>query len=119
MLGIGKELTLKDKSMILNNEQKKEIVKRLVKGLQPEKIILFGSQAWGNPGTHSDVDIMVIVPQSLLSPAQRAQKAYSLLHGLGFPKDIMVKTRAEFDKYKEVFASLESKVNRKGIILYG
>lgn len=105
--------------MKITDEQKAAIVQRLVAGMNPEKIILFGSQAWGDPGPGSDVDIMVIVAQSELRPVQRAMKAYALLRDLKFPKDILVKTRAEFDKYRDVFASLASKISRKGIVLYG
>lgn len=96
-----------------------EIVKRLAEGLRPEKIILFGSQAWGIPNPDSDVDIMVIVLDSDVSPAKRAAKAYGLLRGIKISKDILVKTRAEFDKFKNVKASLESKIDREGIVLYG
>ena len=38
---------------------KQEIVKRL-KPLSPEKIILFGSYAYGTPTEDSDLDIMII-----------------------------------------------------------
>ncbi len=105
--------------MVIDENTKNELIKRLVGGMRPDKIILFGSQAWGTPDKDSDVDIMVIVPQSDLRPALRAQKAYSLLHGLKFPKDILVKTRAEFEKYKDVPASLEAKINKQGVVLYG
>lgn len=98
---------------------KQQIIDRLVIGFKPEKIYLFGSQAWGNPGPNSDVDIMVIVSDSPLPPLKRAVEARVLLRDLKFPKDIIVKTRAEFDKYKNVFASLSSKILRKGIVLYG
>lgn len=32
----------------------------IIEKFQPEKIILFGSQAYGNPDQHSDVDLLVI-----------------------------------------------------------
>jgi predicted nucleotidyltransferase len=32
----------------------------LVERIHPEKVILFGSQAYGNPTEHSDVDLLVI-----------------------------------------------------------
>src|SRR5689334_22867681 len=34
-------------------------VQRIVDGLNPEKIILFGSYAYGKPNPHSDVDLLV------------------------------------------------------------
>ena len=47
-----------------------EIVRRLVEGLQPEQIILFGSYAYGQPTEGSDLDIMIIVSESS-EPAHR------------------------------------------------
>ncbi len=41
-----------------------EIVRRLVDGLSPEKIILFGSHAYGYPDENSDIDLLVIISQS-------------------------------------------------------
>jgi len=36
--------------------------KRIVKEFNPERIILFGSYAYGKPGPDSDVDLLVILP---------------------------------------------------------
>jgi len=41
-----------------------EIVRRLVEGANPEKIILFGSQAYGEPDEDSDIDLIVIETRS-------------------------------------------------------
>ncbi len=41
-----------------------EAVERLKAEFQPEEIYLFGSHAWGTPDDDSDVDLMVIVPDS-------------------------------------------------------
>ncbi len=97
----------------------REVVQRLVAEFSPLKIILFGSQAWGKPGSHSDVDLFVIVEKSELTRTKRAVRAYRCLKGLNFPKDILVRTQAEVDKYKNVYASLECQVLEKGKVLYG
>ena len=36
--------------------------KRIVEKFRPQKIILFGSYAYGTPGDESDVDFLVILP---------------------------------------------------------
>ncbi len=36
-----------------------EMVAKIVKHFHPEKIILFGSRAWGEPTRESDLDILV------------------------------------------------------------
>jgi predicted nucleotidyltransferase len=37
-----------------------DIVEKLIKGYQPDKIILFGSYAYGEPTEDSDIDMLII-----------------------------------------------------------
>jgi predicted nucleotidyltransferase len=37
------------------------VVKRIAEKFQPEKIILFGSYAYGQPKLESDVDLLVVM----------------------------------------------------------
>lgn len=96
----------------------KEITRRLVEEFQPEQVILFGSHAWGVPNKDSDVDLLVIVTYSDLSEYERAVRAHRCLSGLDVPKDIIVKTRAEFDFFRQVRASLEHRIAEQGKVLY-
>jgi predicted nucleotidyltransferase len=97
----------------------REITRRLVAELDPEQIILFGSHAWGSPDTDSDVDLLVIVPHSNEKPVRRAARAYRSLRGLRVPTDILVKTRAEVERFRPVRASLESMILERGRVIYG
>lgn len=38
----------------------RDIAEKIVREFQPEKIILFGSYAWGTPGPDSDVDLFIV-----------------------------------------------------------
>ncbi|MCC6442608.1 MAG: nucleotidyltransferase domain-containing protein [Armatimonadetes bacterium] len=96
-----------------------EIVRRLVVEFQPEKIVLFGSHAWGHPDEESDIDLLVIVPESRMTPAQRAERAHRCLRGLNVPKDILVKTHEEVERFRGVRASLERRILEEGRALYG
>jgi predicted nucleotidyltransferase len=95
-----------------------EMTQRLVDQFQPEQVILFGSHAWGVPNHDSDVDLMVIIAHSDSSDYERAVQAHHCLSGLGVPKDVIVKTRAEFDFYRDIRASLEHKIFEQGKVLY-
>jgi len=96
-----------------------EITRRLVAEFQPEEILLFGSHAWGTPDKDSDVDLLIIVPHSDAKPPQRAARAYRCLRGLRVPVEVLVKTRAEVERYRHVRASLERRILTKGKLLYG
>lgn len=92
---------------------------RLVAEFQPEQVWLFGSHAWGTPTEDSDVDFMVVVRDSDEPPISRSQRAHRCLGGLGMPKDVIVPTRAQVDRYKHLRASLFHEVLAKGRKLYG
>jgi predicted nucleotidyltransferase len=94
------------------------MTQRLVAEFEPEEIILFGSQAWGTPDDDSDVDLLVIVSDSDLSPSRRAQKAHRCLGGLGVSKDVLVKTRREVERSRQVRTSLVSQILERGRVLH-
>jgi predicted nucleotidyltransferase len=96
-----------------------EMTSRLVKEFQPERIILFGSHAWGQPTPDSDVDLLLIVPASDQAPTRRAQRAQRCLGNLRVPADILVKTRAEVDRLSRVATSLVTRALAEGKVLYG
>lgn len=94
-------------------------VERLVAEFEPGQIWLFGSYAWGEPDQHSDLDLLVVVADSAESPLRRAQRAHRCLIGLGMAKDILVRTRAEFDTVRDVVSSLTYKIVNEGKLVYG
>lgn len=91
---------------------------RLVETFQPEQVILFGSHAWGTPHEGSDVDLYVVVSETNERPLQRARRARACMGDLRLPMDILVRTRAEADKYRHLYASLECQIFEKGRVLY-
>ena len=105
------EITKKDPKLL-------EMLERLKKHLSPEKIYLFGSRARGESDADSDYDLLIVVGYSDLPQYKRNQQAFSLLRGVGVSKDVIVLTRAEFDKKRGVVSSLPATVEREGILLY-
>jgi predicted nucleotidyltransferase len=95
------------------------VLERLVEEFHPQKIILFGSHAWGTPRPDSDWDLMVIVESSDAAPTRRAARAYRCLRGLRIPVEIIVSTRQEIDRYRSVPASLTARILKEGQVLYG
>jgi len=95
-----------------------EMVRRLTAAFHPEQIYLFGSHARAEAGPDSDYDLMMIVSESELPRYRREQAAFRTLVGVGAAKDILVLTRAEFDRKRTVVSSLPAAVEREGILLY-
>ena len=67
----------------------RRFARQVAERFQPEKIVLFGSYAYGTPHADSDVDILVIMPaRNQLDQAVRI----SLAVEAPFPLDIIVRT---------------------------
>jgi uncharacterized protein len=96
-----------------------QAVDRLKAEFQPDAIYLFGSHAWGAPNRDSDIDIMVIVPQSNERPIRRDQRAQRCLGRLLISADVLVRTQSEVNRVREVQGSLTHDVLRNGRKLYG
>src|SRR5437016_10944435 len=94
-----------------------EVTRRLNAEFHPEQVWLFGSHAWGQPDEGSDLDLLVVVRESTESPVRRAQRAHRCLRGLGIAKDILVKTRAELERYRHVRSSLEADILERGRLI--
>jgi len=95
---------------------KLDIVKYLLP-LKPEKIILFGSYAYGTPTKDSDIDICV-VEKDYKNKWEEKSKIRKLLNHIHHPKDILNPTVEEFNFYKNEINSVYYDADKKGVILW-
>jgi predicted nucleotidyltransferase len=93
------------------------ITTRIAEAIHPQKIILFGSWARGERGSHSDIDLLIIQESNLPRP-QRYAQVRRLFWGMGLPMDILVYTPEEFARYQSVPGSFTYTVAREGRVLY-
>ena len=94
-----------------------QMVRRLVEGFLPEKIILFGSWARGEQEADSDVDLLVIVHEVGDRRALRIAMRRAL-NGMGLPKDIVVLTSDEFKIKCKIPGTIAYPADREGKVLY-
>lgn len=94
------------------------IGQRLKEALGADRVYLFGSHARGAAGPDSDLDFLVVVPQSEKTRYERAVEARRIVGDIVFPKDIIVLTRAEWERELKAPSSLSSTVLREGLALY-
>ena len=94
-----------------------EIVNRIVLTFNPEKIILFGSYAAGNPNDNSDIDLLVI-NESTLPRHRRSFDIQKSLIGSMIPMDILVYTNKEFENEKTEKHSFLNSIIKDSKILY-
>jgi len=94
-----------------------EMVRRIVKRFDPEKIILFGSHARGVAGPDSDVDLLIVMRVSG-SKREKALQIRGVLRGIAISKDIIVTTPEDFDWRKEIPGTIERPATLEGKVLY-
>ena len=93
----------------------REYARRIGEQFQPDRIILFGSHAYGTPHADSDVDLLVIMPTRNLH-SQSVKIRWEL--PAPFPLDLLVRTPRQIaDRLKEG-ESFTTEVLKKGRVLY-
>ena len=102
----------------VDEEFLEEVVRRIVSAVDPVKIILFGSHAYGKPKKGSDLDIMVVVKDDVKSCRRVASEVYGALCGLLIPKDVVVVRQKDIEEWKNVPQAFITKVVSKGRVLY-
>ena len=96
------------------------MVEKIIKKYKPEKIVLFGSFAWGNPDRHSDVDLFII-KKTRMRHIDRSVKVAEILdeeNGI-FAIDLLVYTPGEVAERLRMGDPFIGKIMKKGVVLYG
>ena len=82
---------------------------------KPEKIILFGSYAYGEPTEDSDVDLLVVMPHRKgTRPSLEIRRRIAA----GFPLDILVRAPREMARRLSLGDSFTHEILRNGRVIY-
>lgn len=89
---------------------------KIAEQFQPERIILFGSYAYGQPNEDSDVDLLVILPFDELP----VQKAISIRQQVKspFPLGLMARTPEQIQQRLEMGDFFIRDIMNNGQVLY-
>lgn len=93
------------------------VTKKIAQSFNPEKIILFGSYAWGKPEIDSDLDIFIVM-ESKDRPIKRAVSVKRVLKDLYVPMDILVRTPHELQYRIDIGDPFIKKILRDGQVVY-
>jgi predicted nucleotidyltransferase len=101
----------------VTEELLRQITQRIVDEFTPEKVILFGSHAWGKPHRDSDVDLLVMMETS--QPTIQVAAAIARAARPRFlPLDVLVKTPREVAERARAKDFFIHKILREGRVLY-
>jgi uncharacterized protein len=95
----------------------RRLVRRLVRTLQPDMIVLFGSYALGRQGPSSDVDLLVVVPDDIAAD-EVARRRAQLIAGIFPHVDLVPATRAELIHARGERASFLRGVLERGLVVH-
>lgn len=103
MIPVKAEKNVQTNDQTLNTEKitpklVQYIVDKIVREIQPEKIILFGSYARGDFNRDSDLDLFIVVEDGKESSRLIRRKIDALLWGRRFPVDLVVRKEKEIER---------------------
>ena len=89
----------------------------IARAFEPEKIILFGSLAYGRPREDSDVDVLVVMRRARRH-GRRPSLAIRRKISAAFPVDILVKAPEEITERLREGDSVLREIVEKGRVMY-
>ena len=102
---------------MIDIEKLKPLIVEALLPLKPEKIILFGSYAYGTPNEDSDLDICV-VERDYENKWEEKRKIRTALKNIKIAKDILNPTIDEYNFYKNEINSVYYDADKQGVVLW-
>ena len=96
--------------------QIRQLCTRITREFKPEKIILFGSHAYGRPTPESDLDVMVVM-QFEGDPLEQAVTMLNRLNML-IPIDLLVRTPEQIQQRLEMGDHFIRDIIERGKVMY-
>jgi predicted nucleotidyltransferase len=89
----------------------------IARDFKPQRIVVFGSYAYGQPTADSDVDVMVVMP---LPKNRSTRPSLSIRRRIraGFPVDILVRAPDEVARRLRQGDSFITEVMTRGKVMY-
>ena len=104
-------------NMALDENLIREIVRRILNVVKPDRIILFGSAVAGTMNRDSDIDLLIL-ERTPVEISARRMAVRKNLRGLGFPFDILIMSTERFEETKDVIGGIAYPANKYGRIIY-
>lgn len=93
-----------------------EVVRQIVDGFRPQRVILFGSYGSGRPRPESDVDMLVVMDTPLRETEQAVRICQAIEYHFGL--DLIVRTPETLARRLELGDPFLREIVSKGQVLY-
>jgi predicted nucleotidyltransferase len=101
---------------MITMRQIEDVSGRIAAEFEPERILLFGSYAWGAPSPDSDVDLLVILPFEGKAVAKSVEMRLKIKPP--FPVDLLVRTPEKIHERLALGDPFIRSILEKGKVLY-
>ena len=103
--------------MGIDEQTIQEIVQRILTAAKPDKIILFGSAATGQMTRDSDVDLLIVEPDT---SDQRNEyvRIIKALWDIRYPFDVLFIDTRWFEESKDIIDGIAYPANKYGKVIY-
>src|SRR5262245_43970790 len=98
------------------NAHIKKLCEQIASEFNPEKIILFGSQAYGKPTAESDIDLLVVMSYEG-SPFRQAGEILKRLQ-VWMPVDLIVRSAEEIEQRLKIGDRFMREILERGKVMY-
>lgn len=102
----------------MSPELLESIVRKIVDGYNPDKIVLFGSYAYGTPTPGSDIDLFIIKDDDRRRIERFCEIMKILREVKGVPIEPLMFTNKEFERRLELEDDFILEIAAKGKVLY-
>lgn len=92
------------------------VARQIARKFHPNKIILFGSHAYGKPTQESDVDLLVVM-KTIQRPVEQATAIRQAVD-FPFPVDLLVRTQKQIEERLQLSDLFIQEILSQGIVLY-
>lgn len=98
-----------------------QMTEAIVQAVAPEQIVLFGSQARGTAGPHSDVDLLVVTAEGFGPHRRRIKEITRISKSVGRfgrPTDILLYSQQEVENWKGSRNHITTRALQEGRAIY-
>lgn len=98
-----------------------QMTEAIVQAVAPEQIVLFGSQARGTAGPHSDVDLLVVTAEGFGPHRRRIKEITRISKSVGrfgIPTDILLYSQQEVENWKGSRNHITTRALQEGRAIY-
>lgn len=99
-------------------EVPKKLLDGVVRHFDPLEVYLFGSQARGDAGPDSDIDLYVVLEDERVATFNLGRAVGEARRGSPEAVDIVLATRSSHEKFQATPGAMALKVRREGVLVY-